>query len=384
MKLAIDSTSRRLDDSGFLHVVDCALTIAAVNDYYGHEVPGHEELGLDPDTLYGVLRPVEELEKAVGTYDGVPILITHKADSAIDPQKALRIGATGSSAKWVPPHIRNTISFHDATAIELINLDEQRELSAGYSYDPVLESGTFDGKPYKIKMTNIRCNHIALVVSGRAGPTVTVADSRPTLLEGLNMRVSKALGAMLTRLPGFTQLAQDEGIEVEATDAPPETPGEGGGSEVKELVAAVKALLSQVSVEDDEVEGTVEVEDDETKAKAEDDEAEADKAVPKAMDQAAIVRRVTTAVEAKFAAKIAAATAVAPLVGSVIPSAFDSAEAIYGFALDHVGIDTSAHPAGSYKGMTAAVLASRKPAVLASDATPSGVMAGFDLSRFEG
>lgn len=60
--IATDS-ARRTDENGYLHVEASALTKAAVNPYYGREIPDFELLGLEPDRIYQVLRPAEELEK---------------------------------------------------------------------------------------------------------------------------------------------------------------------------------------------------------------------------------------------------------------------------------------------------------------------------------
>ena len=64
-----------------------------------------------------------------------------------------------------------------ADAIAAIEDGSCRELSLSYFYDPELSSGTWNGQPYEVIMRNIRGNHLALVETGRAGPTVAVADA---------------------------------------------------------------------------------------------------------------------------------------------------------------------------------------------------------------
>ena len=174
--LIFDQSLRRMDENGYLHVASSALTKEQVAPYRGDEIPGWKELELDPERVYQVYRPAEELDKAAESFNGLPILIRHQEDSAWNPQKALRVGATGSSAAFDGTYIKNALVFHDAEAIELIESGKQKEISAGYRYTPVLQDGVFDGQPYELVMHNIRGNHVALVREGRAGPDVVVQD----------------------------------------------------------------------------------------------------------------------------------------------------------------------------------------------------------------
>ena len=62
--LAFDRGSvREKDKSGFLHVKISPLTRVQVAPYYGREIPGFEELGLERDKIYYGYRPEEELKK---------------------------------------------------------------------------------------------------------------------------------------------------------------------------------------------------------------------------------------------------------------------------------------------------------------------------------
>ena len=101
-RLVFDQKSHRWKDSqGFLHVDACHITKAGVRPYMGSELPKAQELGLDPTRIYNVLCPVEELEKAAKTFEGLHLLFRHVEDSATDPQKELRIGNVGTSAVMI-------------------------------------------------------------------------------------------------------------------------------------------------------------------------------------------------------------------------------------------------------------------------------------------
>lgn len=175
-KIAMDS-KRHKDINGYLHVEISPLTKETVNPYYGREIPGWEEEGLDPEKIYYGYRAGRELKKALETFNGIPVLDEHKLDSAERPLKQERVGYTGTSAAWEAPYIMNALIITDAAAIELIESNKQRELSASYRYKPVFDAGYFNGEKYDFIMTEIQANHIALVSEGRAGSDVLVYDS---------------------------------------------------------------------------------------------------------------------------------------------------------------------------------------------------------------
>ncbi len=175
-KIAMDS-KRHKDINGYLHVEISPLTKETVNPYYGREIPGWEDLGLDPEKIYYGYRAGDELKKALETFNGIPVLDEHKLDSAERPLKEERVGYTGTSAAWEAPYVMNALIITDAAAIELIESNKQRELSASYRYKPVFEAGYFNSEKYDFIMTEIQANHIALVSEGRAGSDVLVYDS---------------------------------------------------------------------------------------------------------------------------------------------------------------------------------------------------------------
>lgn len=181
--LAFD-TKRHKDINGYLHVEVSPLTKETVNPYYGREIPGWEDEGLDPEKIYYGYRAEDELKKALNTFNGIPVLDKHKLDSAERPLKEERVGYTGTNAYWEAPYIMNGLIITDAAAIELIESNKQRELSASYRYKPVFQSGYFNGEKYDFIMTEIQANHIALVAEGRAGSDVLVYDKQ---LEGASV-----------------------------------------------------------------------------------------------------------------------------------------------------------------------------------------------------
>ena len=70
--LAFDRSARWKDQDGNLHVRVSNISKATVNPYRGNEIPGWEELGLDPKKIYQLLRDPDELKKAASTFCGLP------------------------------------------------------------------------------------------------------------------------------------------------------------------------------------------------------------------------------------------------------------------------------------------------------------------------
>lgn len=400
---------RQKDANGYLRVSASNLTKEQVAEYYGREITG-ENTGYIPDKLYRVYRPADELKKAVSTFNGIPVLIRHKADSAENPQKELRVGVTGTEAVFDGKYIKNALIFHDAAAIELIESGEQKELSAGYKYTPVEEKGVFEGQEYEIRMTNIVANHIAIVREGRAGGDVRVADNnRLPVKEEKDMgkleRIRKILGLTNDSKPkDIAKIVQaldeekddkkDDKKEVTLDDlfgeAEPliKTAKEKHGEE-GEALAAIFAKMKGVAAEaakagdEDKDDKKKEGEDEDDEEDKKDGKKEDKKAEDgKAFDEAALEKRLETKFEAKFKAKEKAADDVFPLVGKVSAFTFDSAEAIYAFALKEAGYNPKDYAAAGYKGMIDILRQGGKPQKPLAEDGKDDEKPRFDISHF--
>ena len=196
--LAIDAESKRTyDDNGFLHVSISPLTRVQVAPYRGCEIPGWQELGLEPDRVYRGYRSAEELSKpeTIESVNGIPIQLAHHMDYADNPAKMTRVGSTGTDGAFHEPFLTNSLHIQDKNAIDRINDGSMRELSLAYRYKPVFKSGVSpDGEKYDFLMTDISANHLALVDEGRAGHEVLVYDSKigETMAENTEMKAPQA------------------------------------------------------------------------------------------------------------------------------------------------------------------------------------------------
>jgi len=170
-------SNREVDDNGYLRVEANNITKTQVAPYLGREIPHWTDFGLEADKVYYVLRPEDELKKAVKTFNNLPLTRKHIEVDVDNVPKEDIIGSMGDSAEFSSPYIKNSLIVYDKKEIEKILSGKKRELSCGYTYTPIPESGEFDGKHYDFKMTDIVGNHVALVKEGRAGHDVMVSDT---------------------------------------------------------------------------------------------------------------------------------------------------------------------------------------------------------------
>jgi len=172
------ASARTYDVDGRLHVAQSNISKANVCDYNGSEIPDYQSLGLDPNRVYKLLRDPKELESAAATFNNIPILSCHVPVSAEDHQPDLVVGSTGTDAKFVAPYLTNSLVVWAQSAIDAIENETQKELSAAYRYRAAMAPGSYNGERYDGVMRYIIGNHLAIVPEGRAGSDVVVADGR--------------------------------------------------------------------------------------------------------------------------------------------------------------------------------------------------------------
>lgn len=360
-KVVMESARTR-DKNGFLQVKTSNLTRDHVAPYYGREIPGWEERQLDPDRIYYGWRNPDELQAALSTFNGVPLLIEHKFDSAEHPNKELRVGTVGTSAKWEPPYITNALSVWDEKAISAIEDGTLRDLSCGYRYKPDFTPGeTPDGLTYDFVMRELACNHVALVHEGRA-PYCYVSDEKP---RGITMSEETKVDGACDDFTEFARKTIDEsGVDLtpEQKDALVRAFAE---SHAKyEESKAEEAKQETEGTRDEEPakpEGTEGAEEPKDEAKAEDEDAGEEKPEGGAMDAAMIAKTV----RGQLSAQYRAATDVKSVLGNVDPMAYDSADAIYLDAVKAMGVNNV--PASAAKHVFAALQSVKT-------AAPSGAM----------
>lgn len=332
-QIAFDESARSVDESGHLRVSRTVLSMADVNPYFGREIPKFEELGLDPDRIYQLLRDPSELEKSADTAKGKQILLKHTYVDSKTPEKELTVGAIGSDIEYKDGKLYGDLTFWDDEAIGLIDSEKMEQLSYSYYFTPDMTPGEFEGKPYDGVMRDIHGNHIALVERGRIGRDAVISDSLPFEMR-LNMKLKKGAAALIAaRLRSTVQ----DGVNPELEKALRTIVGDEDFDKVAGILGA------------DEAPETAEDEDEGEKAKAEreklektdKDDADAkkdDKKEEKAKGTAMDADSIALAVGKRIDDKYAARDAVEPLVGRIAMDGFTDATSIYAYALKQKGI----------------------------------------------
>lgn len=382
--IALDASVRTIDANGHLRVGKTVISKAAVNPYYGREIPGSDSLGLDPDKIYHLLRDPDELKAAADTFKGKQFLLKHVPVDSSDPKKELTIGAIGSDIAFEGDNLYADLTVWDDEAISLIESKKMQELSAGYSYKPDMTPGEFAGVSYDGIMRSIYGNHVAIVERGRIGRDAVIADSLPFEM-GLNMKLKKGAMQRITAKLGMDEdkvkeLVEEVAENIEHKPAYDEAKlRELAGDNYEEIV---KLIGGEVEAEDEspeKPEGGAEkpAKDEQTQAER-DNESEAmrlkdrearerkDRDADKAMDADTIAATVESRINAKYAAR----DAVEPIVGRIAMDGFSDAKSIYEYALKQKGIACDGINEAGLKALVAMQRDSKPAATVAMDHAP--------------
>ena len=155
------------------------------------EIPGWEALGLVKGRIYALLRDPAELEKAVQTWHGKPLLIVHRGQTADDHDREITVGSV-SNPVWESPNLKAELTVWDGEAITGVENGTMKDLSSGYRYTPVMEPGDFNGTHYDGRMVDIHANHVAIVKQGRVIGAF-VGDSAGAVLDAIWRKIEMAL-----------------------------------------------------------------------------------------------------------------------------------------------------------------------------------------------
>ena len=348
LRIAKDRKMRTFDGNGHLLVESTIITKAGVNEYLGNEIVGWEELGLESNKIYRILRDPSELEKSIDTFKSLQLMIKHIEVGADNPKKEYTIGALGSEISFDGEDVTTSLRVWDGDAIRLIQSGKLEELSAGYYYSIDMQKGEYNGEQYDGIMRNIHGNHVALVYRGRIGRDATIKDSLPDQLLGQKMKLKKGAYSKIAERMKKT-LAMDEDIPLEAVEGIVE--------------AVLDEMPDEPEVAEDEDPKPKEEPKEDDPAEDEDPEDPKEPEKKPAMDEDAVRKQVFE--EARQAHE--AVEHVRPLVGSV---AFDSAENVYRKALKQSGVPYKGNDIEAMKLLVSAKIESKSSKGMATDSAP--------------
>lgn len=164
------------DVNGFWLIPDNPMTKIGVFPYLGRQISPE----LEPDRIYQVLRPKEELTRpeTLKSLELIPLTNEHEmVGKGFTPvEKKGCHGTTGQNVKVNGNLITNDLKL---LSEEIKNEVEsgKKDLSMGYRCRYELTEGEFEGQHYDAIQRDIIFNHIALVDEGRMGSDVRVMDS---------------------------------------------------------------------------------------------------------------------------------------------------------------------------------------------------------------
>jgi len=197
---------KEIDHNDYWYIKDNPLSKVGVFPYLGRTISDE----LEPDKIYQVLRPEEELsnDDTLNSFKLVPIVDDHTmlgTKPGMQPAEEKGVhGVIGDDVYYKDGIIYGDLKIFSETLKEEIE-NGKKELSMGYFCDYELKEGEFDGIPYQAIQRNLKINHVALVDEGRMGADVRVLDHKLTFDSIKEIKMAK--------LQTKPAIALDEDIE---------------------------------------------------------------------------------------------------------------------------------------------------------------------------
>jgi len=166
-----------IDNNGYWTFTDTPISKTGIFPYLGMEISSK----LEPNKIYYVLRPEEELQKAqvLNSLHLLPFVDDHAMlgtnPGMVTPEEKGVHGVIGENIYLKDGVLYANVKVFSECLKEQI-LNGKKELSMGYSCDYDLTPGTYNGQKYDAVQKNIYGNHLALVQEGRMGHDVRLFD----------------------------------------------------------------------------------------------------------------------------------------------------------------------------------------------------------------
>jgi len=176
--------SKRVEDfNGWYEVADNPISKEGIYEYLGSKIGAP-----DPDKVYKVYRPAEELSKpeTIESFRLLPWINEHlmlgnesERQNVVDAERKGVQGVLGEKIHFKDGTLFGNIKVFTERLAKLIE-NGKKQLSAGYRAKYDFNVGTWNGLRYDAIQHTIRGNHLALVDEGRMGETVAVLDHKDT------------------------------------------------------------------------------------------------------------------------------------------------------------------------------------------------------------
>lgn len=174
---------RHIDENGFLYIDRSPILKAGILEYYGAELleEGQTEIDgvkIDPEKVYKVYIPLEELIKGKDTFKMKPITNGHTwLGNDGSNAKGKQEGSIGEEITIEGEYLYAPLVFNNLDTVQEIMSGEKEELSSSY-FNILTKS---DNPDYDFVASDIKANHLALVDKGRCGSDVRVLNNEKRL-----------------------------------------------------------------------------------------------------------------------------------------------------------------------------------------------------------
>lgn len=243
----IYDSARNYDLNGWPEIKDNPISKVGVFPYLGRDISPD----LEPDVIYNVYRPEEELSspETIESFKLLPWTDEHamlgSQESGLLPAEKKGIhGVIGEDVFFEDGYLKGNIKIFSDKLADLIKKGK-KELSIGYRCLYDLVSGVYNGIKYDAIQREIRGNHLALVDEGRSGHDVAVLDSkgikmpdikRDKRMEDEEMSPEECMMMLKKILPRLNAMMKEEDESKEIKEELSEKAAHEGDEEPKEFV----------------------------------------------------------------------------------------------------------------------------------------------------
>ena len=248
---------RHYDTNGYLTVEKSPILNTEPLEYMGFELLGdrqpREIAGkmVEPDKVYTVRIPQEELEKAAPSFCLLPLVDGHKwlsgdaKNNADADPKEYQEGTTGEKAEVIDGKLYVPLKFTGKEILRHLS-NGVEELSASYEHN-LLPDET--GKADFIAV-DIIGNHVALVENGRCGSDVRVYNSKGGLMTKTSNEVALLVNGKKIDLEQFFAQEQQEDAHAKTGAI---TDNENGEIDKRAVIDQIGGLLKDKGLSDEDI-----------------------------------------------------------------------------------------------------------------------------------
>lgn len=187
-------SARELDVNGWEEIKGNPISKVGVFPYTGAQIGDPD---LEPDKIYNVFRPAEELqaEETIKSFKLLPFTDEHtmlglEQDGLTPAEKKGIHGVVGEDIYFEDGYLKGNLKIFSDKLKDLIDKGK-KELSIGYRCLYEKCSGVYNGLAYDFVQRQIRGNHLALVDEGRSGHDVAVLDHFTFTCDAKDLKMAK-------------------------------------------------------------------------------------------------------------------------------------------------------------------------------------------------